>query len=596
MGGTINVTGLAKIEFDPGMFEVNTVVKILKTQDPTMNVTFDATASIFRPKSRLSYELVVNLSGKPQLPDIPVTMDVPSGFASSVASGDSIEVFYLIEMESMDDGPTIVFELLPESAYDSSTKAISFILPAIAFIEKNGQYRATITLAPTPGATSRRERHLSSGVCHGSSIRCPVQGGCTVTSPFSLARTLDGVTRQHYGTDYKATEGMPILAAAKGVIERISYEEGGYGNYMILRHEDKSATLYAHLKKTLVSVGNVVEVEQQIALAGSTGRSTGPHLHLELVPNGEIIKSKNRIDPDPCIGMKSQGSITAGDNGSAADDSFKLTLNGVVLGTTTIGGSNTLSINNLIPGTFPLTLEVVLAPDDIGTWYIQLNDGLKFEDGTDYKSSSEPQGTVLTFNVVVPGSTTTGWTAALIACSADPQCAFGRLKGGTTKSYEFATAHLPLISPDLETKFAAAAQEFDVPLAVVKALASRETNMGSYLGSVAGCPPGYGDAGGGCNGFGILQVDKRFHVLEGANDPFSLAHIRQAVGIFKDFRAQVMAKEPDWAPKFQLKGGAVAYNSGLDNVQSTANMDGGTAENDYGSDVMTRAIWFLGKE
>jgi hypothetical protein len=129
----------------------------------------------------------------------------------------------------------------------------------------------------------------------------------------------------------------------------------------------------------------------------------GPHLHFEYVPNGAIIGSKDRIDPHPCISLVSKGSITTGDNGSEADDSFELLINGMSLGVTAVGSrTNNLSINNLRPGTYTLELVVVVAPDNIGTFYVQLNDGLKFADGSDRKEGSPAQGTHLTWSIIVP--------------------------------------------------------------------------------------------------------------------------------------------------------------------------------------------------
>lgn len=78
--------------------------------------------------------------------------------------------------------------------------------------------------------------------------------------------------------------GTPIYAAAKGTVILVNMGgwHGGYGNYIVLSHGNGTQTLYAHLLKGLVSVGDVVEQGQQIALMGSTGKSTGPHVHFEI--------------------------------------------------------------------------------------------------------------------------------------------------------------------------------------------------------------------------------------------------------------------------------------------------------------------------
>ncbi len=84
--------------------------------------------------------------------------------------------------------------------------------------------------------------------------------------------------------DYGGPIGTPILAAAAGevIISRGSGWNGGYGNYVVIRHPNGVQTLYAHNNTNLVGVGEFVEAGQQIATMGNTGRSTGPHLHFEV--------------------------------------------------------------------------------------------------------------------------------------------------------------------------------------------------------------------------------------------------------------------------------------------------------------------------
>ena len=90
--------------------------------------------------------------------------------------------------------------------------------------------------------------------------------------------------RYHYGDDYGAPIGTPIVAAAPGVVTRARTGwGGGYGNYMIVKHPNGTETLYAHLNKFNVRVGQSVARGQQIAENGNTGRSTGPHLHWEVI-------------------------------------------------------------------------------------------------------------------------------------------------------------------------------------------------------------------------------------------------------------------------------------------------------------------------
>ncbi len=88
--------------------------------------------------------------------------------------------------------------------------------------------------------------------------------------------------RMHSGLDIAGPTGTPILAAADGVVITSEWHDGGYGNLVEIEHPDGSITLYAHNSQNRVSVGEVVKKGQLIAFMGSTGYSTGPHLHFEV--------------------------------------------------------------------------------------------------------------------------------------------------------------------------------------------------------------------------------------------------------------------------------------------------------------------------
>ncbi|WP_267384335.1 peptidoglycan DD-metalloendopeptidase family protein [Cyanobacterium sp. uoEpiScrs1] len=92
--------------------------------------------------------------------------------------------------------------------------------------------------------------------------------------------------RMHRGIDIAAPIGTPIIAAAPGEVITAGWNSGGYGKLVKVRHPDGSITLYAHNNRLLVRRGQKVEQGQQIAEMGSTGYSTGPHLHFEVHPSG----------------------------------------------------------------------------------------------------------------------------------------------------------------------------------------------------------------------------------------------------------------------------------------------------------------------
>ncbi len=114
----------------------------------------------------------------------------------------------------------------------------------------------------------------------------PVAGATSDWSGFGWRR--DPITGQralHEGVDFQADPGTPILAAAGGVVVGAQYHPA-YGNMVEIDHGNDLVTRYAHASRLLVRTGAVVRRGQQIAEVGSTGRSTGPHLHFEVRTSG----------------------------------------------------------------------------------------------------------------------------------------------------------------------------------------------------------------------------------------------------------------------------------------------------------------------
>lgn len=98
-------------------------------------------------------------------------------------------------------------------------------------------------------------------------------------------------TGGHSGIDFGGKEGDLIYASASGIVEKIAYDEKGYGNYIIIKHDNHYKTLYGHLLRVnpLINEGNSIEAGTIIGYMGSTGWSTGVHLHFELRYNNKPI-------------------------------------------------------------------------------------------------------------------------------------------------------------------------------------------------------------------------------------------------------------------------------------------------------------------
>lgn len=107
-----------------------------------------------------------------------------------------------------------------------------------------------------------------------------------ISSEFGGRASPGGIgSTNHKGRDYAASAGSPIYAAASGTVTTVAYN-GARGNYVVINHANGLSTLYQHCSATYVSVGQSVSVGQNIAAVGSTGASTGPHLHFEVWVGG----------------------------------------------------------------------------------------------------------------------------------------------------------------------------------------------------------------------------------------------------------------------------------------------------------------------
>lgn len=123
------------------------------------------------------------------------------------------------------------------------------------------------------------------------------------TSAFGWRRDpLNGRQTFHHGVDLRAAYGDAVPAAAPGTVV-FAGERGGYGNVVIVRHEGGMETRYAHLSSVDVAVGDAVENGTTLGRAGSTGRSTAPHLHFEVLVNGE------RVDPERVAARLGRGPL-----------------------------------------------------------------------------------------------------------------------------------------------------------------------------------------------------------------------------------------------------------------------------------------------
>ena len=145
-------------------------------------------------------------------------------------------------------------------------------------------------------AEIRRQTGGDSGEYLGSGkFTWPAPGHTRITSSYGMRfHPILKVNKLHTGVDIGAPKGANIVAAENGTVMEVG-NRGGYGLIVMLNHGGNLVTLYAHASKTLVKVGQEVKKGEPIAKVGSTGYSTGPHLHFEVRKNG------NPVNPMPYL-------------------------------------------------------------------------------------------------------------------------------------------------------------------------------------------------------------------------------------------------------------------------------------------------------
>ncbi len=314
-GGSATLEDVASTIFPSGAFTQNTYVRVYTTKSEALDALFRDTAAIYAPLPTTGEQIHINTGLTPPVSDtVTVQVQVPDSLLVSTPSGYAVRLFAQVR-QSSDEDSYDGFELF-SSVYEPATQTLTAQLPTGVFSDDRtagAEQEAILILASVRGAWQQEAStpsQLNSETLRSPAeepaicsilLVCPVAGGCVVTSPFQPVREhpVLGVPKAHRGVDYRAPTGTMIVAAADGQVER-SYNSSTYGNTIILRHNDGSATLYAHLSERNVSEATSVSEGQPIGRSGSTGTSTAPHLHFEYVPSGPIIQSPRRIDPEKC--------------------------------------------------------------------------------------------------------------------------------------------------------------------------------------------------------------------------------------------------------------------------------------------------------
>lgn len=414
-GGEVSMPGVAKVIVPPGAFPGGRDVSIIKESSNEQLQAFRRSATIFAAGEPLSYQVRINTGqDNSSANEFVVHLMMPAEFKGTIPADAGVEVFALVR-QSSDAGEAIdSWSLLPSDT-DPGTGDIVFRLPTLllgTYFSSAQDHDVLLTLAPTPGtkqSASSLAKHSSfaaQGTCEASTMSAPL-ATMTVQEPFGeLRKDKAGHYKLHWGVDLAAAPGTSVMAASDGVVTFAGAMKG-YGNTIVIKHKPiGSHTLYAHLSgfSNGLQSGKEVKRGDVIGSTGTTGNAEGtsPHLHFELAPAGTLFNQKKQADPMACTGNQANGNIRVSDNGQLADDAFAVMIDGNEIGRTSIGASNSVATGPLRIGEYKLTLKCITAPDNYGTYQIDLSGNTVFKSGNPTRRSGTiPMGGSITETIVV---------------------------------------------------------------------------------------------------------------------------------------------------------------------------------------------------
>jgi murein DD-endopeptidase MepM/ murein hydrolase activator NlpD len=167
--------------------------------------------------------------------------------------------------------------------------------------ERQRQEEEAAAAAAAASQSSSTSSSTSSGSTNSNSVSdsgfiLPVPAGCaTITDAFGMRyHPIKETYSMHSGVDLACSQGTTVSAAKSGTVVAAAYDSS-YGNYVTISHSDGTSTLYGHMDTLTVSAGDYVSQGTQIGTVGSTGLSTGPHLHFQIISGGEYVNPMNYV-------------------------------------------------------------------------------------------------------------------------------------------------------------------------------------------------------------------------------------------------------------------------------------------------------------
>ena len=185
-----------------------------------------------------------------------------------------------------------------QALIDESEELQDELMAEIAQAEKDlkeAEYQEWLATYVPPTTYPSDDTRPSTDIPSSSGWICPVPY-YTLTSPFGMRiHPISGKWKMHNGVDMSCAQGTPIYAAKSGKVTTTSYQAGGAGYYVSINHGDGFSSVYMHMTHYIVSPGQYVTAGQVIGYVGSTGGSTGPHLHFGISYKGTYVNPMNYI-------------------------------------------------------------------------------------------------------------------------------------------------------------------------------------------------------------------------------------------------------------------------------------------------------------
>jgi murein DD-endopeptidase MepM/ murein hydrolase activator NlpD len=262
------------------VFQISNTEKIYLKKD--INNLFNQETIVLKLDKKIIYKENVILQS---LYKSATEKDIPANIIIEFARIYGFQVDFQRDIRTKD-----TFQIMYEAFVDENQKVIETGEIKFANLKISGQDNS-LYYFDKQGSEGHYDKNGKS--VQKALMKTPINGA-RLSSPFGIRKhPIDGFNKMHRGTDFAAPKGTPIMASGNGIIQKVGWCGGG-GNCIKIKHNSTYQTVYAHMSKFARGMKKGVRVKQgqTIGYVGSTGKSTGPHLHYEVIVNGKRVNSQ----------------------------------------------------------------------------------------------------------------------------------------------------------------------------------------------------------------------------------------------------------------------------------------------------------------